>query len=187
MASLPNLREDPWRPLVATEILIGVRSCVSAKHPSMPHITTANCLQTMASSSSDVSLLSDEFSESSNLELVRMTKSSGKLAHGRMSSARRKKQLLAASAREKWQLRKTGEDASVPAAGAAVGVAATSQPGGIAEAVCADGSNTSAGTSDATIEKYVFGAAYFRCELYSIVRCSTKYVHHHTPVSFSIP
>ena len=132
MASSPNLREDPWRALVATEILIGVRSCASAKHPSMPHVTTANCLQTMASSSSDVSLLSDEFSESSNLELVRMTKSSGKLAHGRMSSARRKKQLLAASAHEKRQLRKTGEDASVPAAGAAVGVAATSQPGGIA-------------------------------------------------------
>ena len=106
----------------------------------------------MASSSSDVSLLSDEFSESSNLELVRMTNSSGKLAHGKMSSARRKKQLLAASAREKRQLRKTGEEASVPAAGAAVGVgvAATWQPVGIAEAVCADGSSTSAGTSDAT-------------------------------------
>jgi len=150
VASSPNLREDPWRALVATEILIGLRSCASAKHPSMPHVTTANCLQTMAAFSSDVSMLSDEFSESNNLELVRMTKSSGKLAHGRMSSARRKKQLLAASAREKRQLRTTGEDAPAPAAGAAVSVTATSQPVGVAEAVCADGSTTSAGTSDAT-------------------------------------
>ena len=38
VASSPNLREDPWRALVATEILIGLRSCASAKHPSMLHV-----------------------------------------------------------------------------------------------------------------------------------------------------
>ena len=65
-----------------------------------------------------------------------------------MSSARRKKQLLAASACEKRQLRTTGEDASVVAVGGAVSVAATSQPVGVAEAVCADGSTTFAVTSD---------------------------------------
>ena len=64
--SSPNHREDPWCALVATEILIGLQSCTSVKHPSMPHVTTANCLQTMASLSSDVSLLSDKFSESNN-------------------------------------------------------------------------------------------------------------------------
>ena len=150
MASSPNLQERSVVYPCGTEILIGLRSCASAKHPSMLHVTTANCLQTMASLSSDVSLLSDEFSEINNLELVRMTKSSEKFAYGRMSSARRKKQLLAASAHEKRQLMTTGEDAPVPAAGAAVSVTATSQPVGVSEAVCADGTSTSAGTSDAT-------------------------------------
>ena len=50
VASSPNLCEDPWRALVATEILIGIRSCASAKHPSMPHVTTANCFLLSASS-----------------------------------------------------------------------------------------------------------------------------------------
>ena len=68
VSSSPNLREHPWRVLMATEILISLRSCASAKHPSMPHVTTANCLQTMASLSSDIGLLYDEFSESNNLE-----------------------------------------------------------------------------------------------------------------------
>ena len=44
---------------------------------------------------------------------------------------------------QKQQLRTTGEDA-------AVSVAVTLQPVSVAEAVCADGSSTSAGTSDTT-------------------------------------
>ena len=51
---------------------------------------------------------------------------------------------------KKRQLRTTGEAAPVLAAGAAVSVTATSQPVGVAEAVCADGSSTSGGTSDTT-------------------------------------
>ena len=55
----------------------------------------------MAFFSSDVSFVSDDVDESDSLELVSMKKSCGKGMDGRMSYVKKRRQLLAASAREK--------------------------------------------------------------------------------------
>ena len=73
----------------------------------------------MAFFSSDVSFVSDDVDESNSLELVSMKKSCGKGMDGIMSYVKKRRQLLAASAREKRKLisspvRNAGEDAAMP-------------------------------------------------------------------------
>ena len=118
----------------------------------MPFVAICHCLQNMASFSSDVSFVSDNVDESDSLKLVCMKKSCGKGMGGRMSSVKKRRQLLAASARGKRKLisspvRNAGEDAAMPVAA----VTSTSLP--IAVTECGTSDSVTADTSDATIVK----------------------------------
>ena len=80
----------------------------------MWHVVTSHCLQKIVFSESDTSFVSENVDESESLESVIVKKSCRNGKHGRLSSDKKRTQLKAASAREKYKLDLAVRDAVMP-------------------------------------------------------------------------